>query len=320
MARWLIAFKAVRSATRILGVAPRLVFFCWLDSYISYVSPLVRFIVPLIFPYKWSGLYFHPFQFRRPVSERNCWACYRHTLLQVANCKAAAVLDEGVALKLKGEIGGKSVVTFPDIADAISPMKDYSVALKIREKAAGRIIIGLLGSLEKRKGVLTLLDVAERTQIENWFFIFTGHLVKQTFTPEELARVQRVAEQSTTGNTYFHFERIPEESQFNSLINECDILFAAYNGFAHSSNLMTKAAIFEKPIIVSDGYCMAERVKKYKLGLVISERNVEQCIEAIRSILDKSKYQIEIGDPEFESFRRLHSIDRLRAAFCELLI
>ena len=41
--------------------------------------------------------------------------------------------------------------------------------------------------------------------------------------------------------------------------------------FPHSSNIMTKAAAFNKPILVNDGYLMSERVKTYGIGLTKKE-------------------------------------------------
>jgi hypothetical protein len=53
----------------------------------------------------------------------------------------------------------------------------------------------------------------------------------------------------------------PDEAQFNSLVYICDILFAAYNNFPNSSNILTKAAIFQRPVVVSNNFCMEKRVK-----------------------------------------------------------
>ena len=46
------------------GRNPDLVFFNWLDSYLS---PFIRrYILDKVFPYKWAGLYFHPTELRMP--------------------------------------------------------------------------------------------------------------------------------------------------------------------------------------------------------------------------------------------------------------
>lgn len=61
-------------------------------------------------------------------------------------------------------------------------------------------------------------------------------------------------------------EKIPDESCFNALIAESDLIFAAYKQFTGSSNLLTKAAAFRKPVIVSRGLCMGRRVEQYGTG------------------------------------------------------
>ncbi|MFO7144338.1 hypothetical protein B9T16_23660 [Arthrospira sp. PCC 8006] len=54
--RWRQAALAVQGASSKIGWYPDLVFFNWLDSYLShYLTPL---LVDRLFPYPWSGLYF----------------------------------------------------------------------------------------------------------------------------------------------------------------------------------------------------------------------------------------------------------------------
>ena len=58
-------------------------------------------------------------------------------------------------------------------------------------------------------------------------------------------------------------------------------LFAAYRNFTGSSNLLTKAAAYGKPILVSQGACMGRRISEYGIGIAIPEENIEACREAI---------------------------------------
>ena len=71
------------------------------------------------------------------------------------------------------------------------------------------------------------------------------------------------------------------QRQFYALHSVCDILFGVYHQFAHSSGLLTKAAFFQKPVIVSKGYCMEERVRKYHLGLVVDEGDVSLSVRSL---------------------------------------
>ncbi|MCS3171609.1 hypothetical protein NXW76_06820 [Bacteroides thetaiotaomicron] len=72
-------------------------------------------------------------------------------------------------------------------------------------------------------------------------------------------------------------EKIPDESCFNALIAESDLIFAAYKQFTGSSNLLTKVAAFRKPVIVSRGLCMGRRVEQYGTGQTTGEDNAGEC-------------------------------------------
>ena len=110
-------------------------------------------------------------------------------------------------------------------------------------------------------------------------------------------------------NCFFHLERIPGEAQFNSVVRACDVLFAAYWDFPSSSNLLSKAAVFGKPILVSEGHCMARRVAEYGLGVAIPQRDAAACIDALRQLFDGVPPRARYGH-----YRERHSMDRLAHA------
>lgn len=316
--RWLNVKKAIQRVFLTFGNLPDLVFFPWLDSYLN--PYLTHHLVDRIFPYQWSGLYFHPryLRLKQKSSSISRSLFGPHTILKSSRCPAIAVLDEGIAEKLQSTIDGKPVITFPDFTDTSPPDLSFPSARQIKERAKGSKIIGLLGGLGKRKGILTLLEVAQQTRKENYFFVFAGQLAEHTFTKQELTNIRNLV-YSDLSNCFFNFERIPDEGSFNALVNECDILFAAYEQFPHSSNILTKAAIMEKPVIVSKKFCMAERVEKFKLGLSINEGNVLQCIEAIRNICIQLELKEWQSQPNFEDYRNLHSTEQFKKTLLQIL-
>ena len=144
--RWYNVKTTIQSVSSKIGTSPDLVFFPWLDSYLA--PYLTNHVIDLIFPYQWSGLYFHPTYLRRI---QKFWSICRGPLRQYAvlkssRCPAIAVLDEGIADKLQSKIGGTLVITFPDFTDTSSPDLNFPIAQQIKAKAQGRKIIGLLGS------------------------------------------------------------------------------------------------------------------------------------------------------------------------------
>jgi glycosyltransferase involved in cell wall biosynthesis len=321
LSRWQYTAKVIKEETEKIQIFPDLVFFPWLDSYLSYY--LNNHIIDRIFPYYWTGIFFHPRNIR---DEQHFLPILRtplshYAILKSPRCFGIGVLDECENMRIQQEIN-KKVILFPDITDEAPPNQNYEISRKIQAKANRRKIVGLVGSLSKRKGLLTLLEVAEKSIRDDWFFVFAGKLETSSLSSKEMSIFLEVVE-SQPHNCFFHLERIPHESQFNSIINICNVLFAAYENFKSSSNILTKAAVFKKPVIVSEGFCMDERVKKYNLGVSIAEGDVNRCIEALaylRSELDANFSHLK---PDFEEYASIQSVEKLRtslSAICGNLI
>lgn len=300
------------------GVQPDLVFHTWLDSCVT--PGLTATLTDLIMPYPWSGLYFHPWYLRQNLrfASMRRGPLSTEAALNARRCPAVAVLDEGIADRLQARLHHKPVIVFPDPADETPPDRTFPPAREIRERAQGRTIIGLIGALAKRKGLLTLLEVAQQAASEKWFFVFAGQLMLDSFLPEERQLIQQRI-QAPPPNCYFYPQRLPDEAQFNALIEACDIVYAAYQQFPSSSNLLAKAALFEKPVIVSAGYCMGERVQRYNLGLTVPESDAAQSLAAIRQLSAQLARDGRYAGARFAEYHQAHSVERLRAAFLQLL-
>jgi glycosyltransferase involved in cell wall biosynthesis len=297
-------------------IKPDLVFFLWLDSYLNIL--LFPIIHKKIFSFAWSGIYFHP-SYLRVKSVNKLRQKLREMTAKIFksnDCTGVAVLDEGIDAALQRIVGDKKkVMVFPDVADNSAPDTNYSVVKEIKAKAKNRKIVLLAGGLAKRKGFLTLLDTALNSLTENLFFVFAGRLVRSTFSQEELGLIERLAT-DPPGNCLFFFSKIPKESQFNALIAISDIVFACYEGFYHSSNLLTKSAIFQKPIIVSNKYCMGERINKYGFGVTMEEGNTNSCVNAIKQIIND---EFSIENSCFDAYTRQHSFTRLKGSLESLI-
>ncbi len=299
---------------RASGIQPDLVFHTWLDNCLT--PGLTSRLTDLVFPYRWSGLYFHPWYLRQPMryARLRLGPLSNHDALRSRNCPAVAVLDEGIAPKLQALLGDKPVIVFPDVADDSPPDLSFEPAVQLRERAQGRRVIGLLGVLARRKGLLTLMETARLAKDDRWYFVFAGEYLEDSFLPDERRRIAEFV-QSAPPNCLFHFQRIPDEAQFNALVAGCDVVFAVYAHFLSSSNLLAKAALFRKPVLVSDRYCMGERVRAYGIGLAIPEDDPAQCLAALRQ-LDQ-----EGGPPAatYEAYLKAHSVVQLRQALEALL-
>lgn len=308
LARW----SCVSQAIRAMPATPDLVFFAWLDSYLNGNIP--AWLLDWRFPWPWSGLYFQP----RRLAGKNAGvdAGYISTSANklIAKSKGAcsvAVLDAGMVSTLRTQIPGKEVFVFPDFTDETPCDQGYPTAAQIRAKAGSRKIIGLLGSLERRKGFMTLLEMSKQPLAKDWYFVIAGELVAQTFSELELNEIKSFLDESRD-NFFASLGRIPDDAKFNSLVNVCDVIFAVYENFPHSSNLITKAAIYGKSLLVSAGGYMEEVVRQYELGEVVPASDVGAAITALGKLAaDGATYDRSAG---MQAYSTAQSQGRLKQA------
>ena len=303
LARW----QNTRAALAGLGESPSLVLFAWLDTLLH---PLLRpWLLERAFPHDWAGLYFHPRHLRVAAAGlRARWhARELPAALRSRRCRGVFVLDEGVAVALSAGAGGKPVFCLPDIADTTEPDSAYALARQLRERAAGRCVVGLAGGIAWRKGVMTLLAASRVLPPQRYFFVMAGPLIESTFPARDREALRALAAQPPE-NWLLHFQRIPGEAQFNAVLAQFDVIFAAYRDFPHSSNLLAKAAWLRKPLLVSRGHLMAERTARYRLGRAIDEADASQCARAIEELAQGP-------DPaaDHAGYLREHSAERFAA-------
>lgn len=264
----------------------------------------------------WSGTYLQAHWFHNP--ERMPLGAHRDfpitRLLAAPGLRGLLMLDEGMSERVRAHTG-RPVIVAPDFADETDG-EGHPLGLRYRDAAGRRLIIASLGHLQPSKGCVTLAEVAMRAEAERFAFLFAGHVSWQLFDPEQRVCFQRAKAEAS--NAFFHCERVPDERAYNSLVQACDVLFAAYVDFPHSSNTLTKAAVFEKPIIVSEGHLMAARVREYRLGEVVPQGDAEAVLRAILAITDDPARWRERMRPRWAEYRELHSKSRLREVLSEL--
>jgi hypothetical protein len=218
-----------------------------------------------------------------------------------------AVLDETCDLNL--EIKKKFVL--PDITDEQDPGIISELTREILKKANGRKIISLLGSLEKRKGILPLLQVAREIDNNKYFFLIAGQLAG-AYSEDEKSYIQNARQMD---NCYMALEGIPTEYDFNSLVKISDILYVVYIDFFHSSNILTKAGLFEKPVLSLQDYCIGKRVEKYNLGITISAPGVPE----IRKALENFDLLFDWSKSKFKEYFLMHSQTSLKQSLKGIL-
>jgi glycosyltransferase involved in cell wall biosynthesis len=296
---------------REIGSEVDLVFFsCLFDRFLA--------LHPVDFAWDWAGLYLHVSGFR--ISEESESHPLRRFSLGKSRgsnrLRGLAVLDEG-AVDFVTEVSGcDNVVAFPDFSETSCSL-DCDVASKLLDFAAGRRVIGIAGHLQPSKGTVTLAQAALRSQQNGRreVFAFIGELWWELYSEND-REVLRAA--FAGANVFTHFERIPREDDFNAVLRSFDVIYAGYHLFPHSSNMPAKAAGLRRPMIVSEGYLLGDRVSRFRLGKVIPERNVDALLSAIREPLsDEDRARFESGASEY---LERHSTTRLSEAMDSMLM
>ena len=287
-----------------------LIFFSYLDFFLEcYVH---RSEIDTIFPYNWSGLYMNPKNFRSKLSYQALrkGPLEPNHLLTCKRCKALTVLDRK-SVKWLQKKTRKPVVALPDITDGSQPDFEFNPLKLLSEKLRHKKKILLIGVLQKRKGVMQLMELIDHELLKDYAIIMAGRLVRESFSREDLQIIED-RESSADDSKFFFLQELPTEAIFNAFISSADIIYACYDGFLHSSNMIGKAALFKKPILVARGGYMAEIVKDFKLGESVHYGNTEELILAIRkSESRQDTYGFEAYNSE-NSFKELsHRLNSL---------
>ena len=240
--------------------------------------------------------------------QRKLYLWQRNTALRFSRCDQIAVEDERYIDALR--IGtGKRTVYFPETTSEEAADPAPELVRNINSKREGLVVVGLLGAIGPHKGIDLLLDVLRKCKTEDFLFVIAGSCGPDSLKPEQWAYLN-----DGQHNVIFSPNPINSEQEFNAIVKSCDILYCAYKGHLHSSNVVAKAAAFRKPILVSGGELMAKRVQEYKMGTILGDQTVEACIgalremgspEYLREIQKTAKFSKHMEDHSFESLQKV---------------
>ena len=322
--RWKSATDLLADAEAISGMRTDLVFFPYLDSYLRFL-PFAS-IPELVMNRTWSGLYLrnHHHGEKPSIKKALRMLAKGDDILRSRQCPGIGVLDERFIPQME-KLCSKPVIPFPDVTQTNLPDRESVLASRIRQAAAGRKVIGIIG-LERRKGFLTLLKTAElaRQQKLPYYFVCAGTISLQQYTPDEREKIHSLVRSIEAGEIdNLHLDpaagRIPDEADYNSLFTTFDVAWAAYEGFQGSSGTLSKAAAFEIPSLATAGECVGRRVEDYRMGLTISEGDAHRALEAITFLVNGTDREGVALMPDYARYREDHSQARLDRILAELL-
>lgn len=241
------------------------VFFAWLDSFLANYLP--HQLIDVIFPYRWSGLYFHPMYLLGEKSTISSISSIDY-VLKSRRCKTVFIQDEFLIEKLRRRIN-KTVAYFPQITDQAFPDKDFYLAREIRQKAGNRKVVGLIG-VDKRKGLLSFLALVRKSNANRFYFFIAGPIQDPDYTAEEIICIHDFLEHLPQ-NCMYYPNYLKEGAEINGIIDALDIVYQVYYRFRSASNFTTKAAFLQKPVLAKDADWIGEVTKKYSLGVTVPE-------------------------------------------------
>jgi len=165
---------------------------------------------------------------------------------------------------------------------------------------------------------MDFLRIASKFDSKKGFFLLAGKFDIKNFPEHEQKEIRRLLQTKGRDNCYFRLTHIDSPPEFNALVDCCDVLYLAYKNHYHSSGLLAKAALFNKPVIVSNGYCMGQRVTRYNLGLTVSSA-YSQKLEAVNQLADKAFRNTIRESTGFATYNSQNSTRALNSALQLLL-
>lgn len=249
--------------------APALCLNMYIDTYRTLPEPWLDFEAVNSLP--WAGLRFVP---RAQPTE--AWYA-------TPSFRGMGLLDEQICDAYRSALPGRAFEYLPDITETRLAVVDHPLVQTIRQRAAGRRIAFLGGSIGGQKNLARWFEMAARAQPHEWFFVQAGEIHRGTLTPEDMIALDRVLT-APPENLLIHPEYLPDEGVFNAVIAASDVIFAVYRDFQISSNMLSKAAYFRKPIMVSNRYLLGERVTRYGIGRAVEEDDATSMLEALEEI------------------------------------
>lgn len=293
--QWLNTGYSIRLAVRNGATAPSRLLITWLDSFLG--SSINSFWVDSFLAIPWAGVYFHPRSYRRKGESR------KEALLASKHCYGVLVLDEGIISQIKSEFKETAISWVPDftVAEVVERHQRSNVAIEVLRRANGRKVMALVGSIEPRKGAELFWETVAFDESGEFFYVMAGHIYRHLFSNSAINKLQHL---STSASDRFMMidRRLSTEEEFNSIVEVSDVLFACYVDFPHSSNLLSKAAAYNVPILVTNKDLMGERVMRWHLGACLE--TIEP--QSVQSLMRKLSHQEE-AEFGFRQYREEHS-------------
>jgi glycosyltransferase involved in cell wall biosynthesis len=294
----------MREAAVRTGWKPELIIFLYLDMMRQdppSLAPLEEYGVPF------AGILFHP----KGSYADGKFRPERYFLCK--NARGAIFLNPEPLDDYHKRFPKLRFESFPDVTDDSTLGEPTEFVRSIRERAGHRTVVLQLGTLSPHKGLFELVDLVKRADPKRFFFTIVGEVMWDHYGDrrEEL----REFLENPPENCAVHLGYLEDPREMNALIQSADVLYAVYKGdFKNSSNTITKAAVFQKPILVGDQFLMAQRVRQYGIGETVKSGDIDGALFWLEEVAERPKERFG-----FVTCARDHSIERLNEVLPRLV-
>jgi hypothetical protein len=227
------------------------VFFPHLDSVISFDLP--TFVWKLI-PVRWSGILIRPFNDQRDYSYR---LNKISDIVKKSRASKFLILDEILFSQISP--AREKIEPIPELLGYTEVDTIYS--RKLQDLKANRISIAIIGSLLRRKNLLSFLKLCERLDASLFFVYVVGLIPDDQYTNEERQRINaHFKSLAAKGMLYLQLGYIEKESHFNAVYASSDVVWLNYEDHPYTSNAIIKAIHFKSRVITNRTCTYVQRV------------------------------------------------------------
>jgi hypothetical protein len=196
----------------------------------------------------------------------------------------------------------------PDITITQTSPNISAELARIKNQAGCRTIVFLGGAISGDKNLSVWYETILLSDPSSWFFIQIGKIDHSTLSTLDMHYLRKI-EQLNPEHLYVLDQYVADERVFNSYIQVSNIVWCLYRSFKRSSNLLTKAAAFRKPTLVSAGSMLDERTLKFAIGLSVPEDSAQAATEAL-ALIAKSQFDGEA----FSAYARQFGLEAFECA------
>lgn len=227
--------------------------------------------------------------------------------------RGIALIDEKLAAAYQKQLPQLVIGYLPDMADVLVGNDTSHIAQAIVTRAQGRKIVFMGGTIGKNKNLACWYTLIKKADADKWFFVQIGEVLANDLTQEDRNACQ-IIDLAPPENLYRHIGYLPDERDFNAAIAVADIIYAVYRDFKISSNMLGKAAAFDKPIVVAQEHLMGERVRAYQIGIAVPENAPSAALEALKALVEQP-----VDAKYFEAYRSDFSTVAFKNSFFQFI-